>query len=206
MTHSFFIVEWLLWSKGKSFPLVLWGRKNCWRCHRDLSLSPSHCLTVSPSPLFFSRTGSQVYDVKLFPEDPVELIVGETLNLNCTALVEFNTGVDIQWSYPGKLVRSSNMLAARVGCNITESKSKFQTVSSHQTNSWVETKPYREALSHATEAVSILTIHRVNVNDTGPYSCNVTSIDTTQTQQTQVIVYGKHQLGLPLIKHISLLT
>lgn len=77
-------------------------------------------------------------------------------------------------------------------CNIAGSRSKFQTVSSLQTNSWVETKPYREALSHATEAVSILTIHRVNVTDTGPYSCNVTSIDTTQTQQTQVIVYGKH--------------
>uniref|UniRef100_A0A8C4H2G5 Vascular endothelial growth factor receptor 3 n=1 Tax=Dicentrarchus labrax TaxID=13489 RepID=A0A8C4H2G5_DICLA len=53
-------------------------------------------------------TGSQVYDVKLFPEDPVELIVGEALTLNCTALVEFNAGVDIQWSYPGKQVRSSN--------------------------------------------------------------------------------------------------
>lgn len=50
------------------------------------------------------RTGSQVYDVKLFPEDPVELLVGEALTLNCTAMVEFNTGVDIQWSYPGQEV------------------------------------------------------------------------------------------------------
>lgn len=70
----------------------------------------------------------------------------------------------------------------------------FRTVSSHQTNSCVDIKPLREALSHATEAVSILTIHSVNVSDTGPYSCNVTSMDTTHTQQTQVIVYGKHQL------------
>ncbi|XP_035525795.1 vascular endothelial growth factor receptor 3 [Morone saxatilis] len=112
-------------------------------------------------------TGSQVYDVKLFPEDPVKLIVGEALTLNCTALVEFNAGVDIQWSYPGK-----------------------------QTNSWVDTKHHREALSHTTEAVSILTIHSVNVTDTGPYSCNVTSIDTTQTQQTQVIVYEKPFINL----------
>uniref|UniRef100_UPI0037E9366A vascular endothelial growth factor receptor 3 isoform X2 n=1 Tax=Semicossyphus pulcher TaxID=241346 RepID=UPI0037E9366A len=112
-------------------------------------------------------TGSQVYDVKLFPEDPVELIVGEALTLNCTALVEFNTGVDIQWSYPGK-----------------------------QTNSRVDMKPYREALSHATEAVSILTIHSVNVTDTGPYSCNVTSMETTLTQQTQVIVYEKPFISL----------
>ncbi|XP_039976733.1 vascular endothelial growth factor receptor 3 isoform X2 [Xiphias gladius] len=112
-------------------------------------------------------TGSQVYNVKLFPEDPVELIVGEALTLNCTAMVEFDTGVDIQWSYPGK-----------------------------QTNSWVETKPYREALSHATEAVSILTIHSVNVTDTGPYTCNVTSMDTTQTQQTQVIVHERPYISL----------
>lgn len=55
----------------------------------------------------------------------------------------------------------------------------------------METKTYREALYHATEAVSILTIHSVNVSDTGPYICNVTSMDTTETQQTQVIVHGK---------------
>uniref|UniRef100_A0A3Q3H2H1 Vascular endothelial growth factor receptor 3 n=1 Tax=Labrus bergylta TaxID=56723 RepID=A0A3Q3H2H1_9LABR len=103
-------------------------------------------------------TGSEVYDVKLFPEDPVELIVGEALTLNCTALVEFNTGVDIKWSYPGKKVQST--------------------------------------LSHATEAVSILTIHSVNVTDTGPYSCNVTSMETTLTQQTQVIVYDKPFISL----------
>uniref|UniRef100_A0A3Q3GWZ9 Vascular endothelial growth factor receptor 3 n=1 Tax=Labrus bergylta TaxID=56723 RepID=A0A3Q3GWZ9_9LABR len=108
-----------------------------------------------------------VYDVKLFPEDPVELIVGEALTLNCTALVEFNTGVDIKWSYPGK-----------------------------KTNSRVDIRPYREALSHATEAVSILTIHSVNVTDTGPYSCNVTSMETTLTQQTQVIVYDKPFISL----------
>uniref|UniRef100_A0AAQ5YM85 Vascular endothelial growth factor receptor 3 n=1 Tax=Amphiprion ocellaris TaxID=80972 RepID=A0AAQ5YM85_AMPOC len=101
----------------------------------------------------------QVYDVKLFPEDPVELIVGEALTLNCTALVEFNTGVDIQWSYPGK-------------------------------------EPYREALAQATEAVSILTIHSVNVTDTGPYSCNVTSTDTTLTHQTQVIVHERPFINL----------
>lgn len=61
-----------------------------------------------------------------------------------------------------------------------------------QTNSLVDIKTQREALSQATEAVSILTIHRVNVTDTGLYCCNVTSIGTRQSQQTQVIVYGKN--------------
>lgn len=68
-----------------------------------------HCPTVSPPnpphPLSLSHTGSHVYNVKLFPEAPVELIVGETLTMNCTALVEFDTGVDFQWSYPGGPVR-----------------------------------------------------------------------------------------------------
>lgn len=112
-------------------------------------------------------TGSQVYNVKLFPEDPVELIVGEALTLNCTAMVEFNAGVDIQWTYPGK-----------------------------RTNSWVHTKPHREARSDATEAVSVLTIHSVNVTDSGPYICNVTSTDTTLTEQTQVIVHERPFISL----------
>lgn len=63
-------------------------------------LSTSHL----PPTVFPPRTGSEIYDVKLFPEGPVELLVGEVLTLNCTAMVEFNAGVDIQWSYPGKQV------------------------------------------------------------------------------------------------------
>lgn len=42
--------------------------------------------------------------------EPVELMAGDTLTLNCTALVEFNTGLEIQWSYPGKLVHTGNTL------------------------------------------------------------------------------------------------
>uniref|UniRef100_A0A6Q2XDI5 Vascular endothelial growth factor receptor 3 n=1 Tax=Esox lucius TaxID=8010 RepID=A0A6Q2XDI5_ESOLU len=46
----------------------------------------------------------QVYDVKLYPEDSVELIVGEALTLNCTATIEFDTPVEFQWFYPRKQV------------------------------------------------------------------------------------------------------
>ncbi|XP_056138571.1 vascular endothelial growth factor receptor 3 [Lampris incognitus] len=111
--------------------------------------------------------GSQIYDVKLFPEDPVELIVGEALTLNCTASVEFNAGVDIKWSYPGK-----------------------------QTNRLVNIHHHREALSRATEAVSILTIPSASVNDTGPYICTVTIMETTQPLETQVIVHEKPFISL----------
>lgn len=113
------------------------------------------------------NTGSEVYEVKLFPEHPVELMVGEALTLNCTAIVEFNAGVDIKWSYPGK-----------------------------ESNSVVSIQPYREALPHAVEAVSILTIPSVNINDTGAYICNITSMDSTQTQETQVIVHEKPFINL----------
>ncbi|XP_031601091.1 vascular endothelial growth factor receptor 3 isoform X1 [Oreochromis aureus] len=110
----------------------------------------------------FHTTGSQVYDVKLFPEEPVQLLVGEALTLNCTAMVEFNAGVDIQWSYPSK-----------------------------QTNDLVQITTLRESLSQATMASSALTIHSVNVTDTGRYSCNVTGMDGTYTQQTQVVVHER---------------
>uniref|UniRef100_A0A3Q4B2T7 Vascular endothelial growth factor receptor 3 n=1 Tax=Mola mola TaxID=94237 RepID=A0A3Q4B2T7_MOLML len=167
---------------GVSYPTPLdtsrmtWDNKRGWSIPRWIIDSVQILIWVScvatlegkeykSASYMFHTTGRQVYDVKLFPEDPVELIVGETLTLNCTATVEFDTGVTIQWSYPGKLVL-------------------------------VETKPYRKPLSDATEAVSILTIHSVNVTDTGPYRCNVTSIDATLIQQTQVIVYEKPFISL----------
>lgn len=157
---------------------VTWNNKRGWSIPRHIIESMPMLLGVSclatlggneyQSPNYLIHTtGSQVYDVKLFPEDPVELIVGETLTLNCTALVEFDTGVEIQWLYPGK-----------------------------ETNSWVDLRSHRDALSHATEAASILTIHAVNVTDTGPYTCNVTTTDTTLTQQTQVIVHEKPFINL----------
>ncbi|XP_070692558.1 vascular endothelial growth factor receptor 3 [Pempheris klunzingeri] len=153
---------------------LTWDNKRGWSIPRHLidsmpTLLGFSCLATLGGKEFKSTnylvhiTGSQVYNVKLFPEDPVELLVGEALTLNCTALVEFDTGVDIHWSYPGK-----------------------------QTN----TKPYREALSRATEAVSILTILSVNVTDSGTYSCNVTSSEATYTQQTQVTVHERPFINL----------
>uniref|UniRef100_A0A8C6KBW6 Vascular endothelial growth factor receptor 3 n=1 Tax=Nothobranchius furzeri TaxID=105023 RepID=A0A8C6KBW6_NOTFU len=107
-------------------------------------------------------TGSQIYEVKLFPEESVELLVGEALTLNCTAMVEFDAGVDIQWSYPGKQVLTFKHF-----------QSSFKS------------------LSHATEAARVLTIYSVNVTDSGPYVCNVTIMDTSQTIQTQVTVHER---------------
>lgn len=122
VTDTFFIVGWLLCTKGRSLPLVLRGRKSC------LFLPPlSHRLFLPlPHPPFsLSHTGSHVYNVKLFPEDPVELIVGETLTMNCTALVEFDTGVDFQWSYPGRPVGASAGRQTNINISIGKIGSDF---------------------------------------------------------------------------------
>uniref|UniRef100_A0A3Q1F903 Vascular endothelial growth factor receptor 3 n=1 Tax=Acanthochromis polyacanthus TaxID=80966 RepID=A0A3Q1F903_9TELE len=147
---------------------MMWDNKRGWSIPRQIIDSVpmligfvcSAMLGGKPyqSANYVIHTTGKTLAPKLFPEDPVELMVGEALTLNCTALVEFDTGVDIQWSYPGKEVLKS--------------------------------------LAHATEAVSILTIRDVNVTDTGPYSCNVTSMDTTLTHQTQVIVYERPFINL----------
>ncbi|MEQ2164027.1 hypothetical protein GOODEAATRI_002282 [Goodea atripinnis] len=43
---------------------------------------------------------------------------------------------------------------------------------------------------------SVLTIHRVNVTDTGPYICNVSSMEATEILQTQVIVHERPFINL----------
>ncbi|XP_024139143.1 vascular endothelial growth factor receptor 3 isoform X2 [Oryzias melastigma] len=156
---------------------VMWDNKKGWSIPRhaidDVPMIILSCAATLEGREHYSTNylihpiGSQVYDVKLFPEDPVELLVGETLTLNCTAMVEFNTGVDIQWFYPGQ-----------------------------KKSSGVETKQNREPLSHATATVHALTIYSVNVTDTGPYVCNVTSMESSHTVQTQVIVHERPFISL----------
>uniref|UniRef100_A0A8C6TEL3 Vascular endothelial growth factor receptor 3 n=1 Tax=Neogobius melanostomus TaxID=47308 RepID=A0A8C6TEL3_9GOBI len=147
---------------------MTWNNKHGWTVPRQAVDNPMVMIDWYLKTIFLNNpTKDQIYDVKLFPEDPVELMVGETLTLNCTALVEFNTGVDIKWEYPGA-----------------------------ELNRVVNIQPYREALSHATEAASILTIPAVNVTDTGAYACNVTSMDSSQLQQMHVIVHDKPFINL----------
>ncbi|XP_061642649.1 vascular endothelial growth factor receptor 3 isoform X4 [Phyllopteryx taeniolatus] len=151
---------------------LTWDNKRGWSIPRHIidtvpMLIGFSCVAVLGGKEYHSanyliHTGSRVYDVKLFPEEPVEMIAGEALTLNCTVQMEFDAGVTIEWSYPGK-----------------------------QTNNSADTKYHREALSHATEAVNILTFQSASATDTGPYTCNVTSVDSTQTKTMQVIVHEK---------------
>uniref|UniRef100_A0A673JLE2 Vascular endothelial growth factor receptor 3 n=1 Tax=Sinocyclocheilus rhinocerous TaxID=307959 RepID=A0A673JLE2_9TELE len=110
------------------------------------------------SPCLQHPTGLKFYELKLFPEDsPVELMQGEGLELNCTALVEFNTGVEFHWDYPGQ----KNRLAS------------FQSV--------------RNILDKATEVSSILTIRSVNVDDSGYYTCSASSVEVKQEFTTVLV-------------------
>uniref|UniRef100_A0A673JGL6 Vascular endothelial growth factor receptor 3 n=1 Tax=Sinocyclocheilus rhinocerous TaxID=307959 RepID=A0A673JGL6_9TELE len=94
-----------------SAPLLLEGNEITWNNKRGW-LVPSHIFKkehtffgffLLTSPCLQHPTGLKFYELKLFPEDsPVELMQGEGLELNCTALVEFNTGVEFHWDYPGQ--------------------------------------------------------------------------------------------------------
>uniref|UniRef100_A0A8C1YNK1 Vascular endothelial growth factor receptor 3 n=1 Tax=Cyprinus carpio TaxID=7962 RepID=A0A8C1YNK1_CYPCA len=161
-------------------PLLLEGNEITWNNKRGWSV-PRHIFeNISILFGFFCSTsvhnnehrssvylvqniGQKFYEFKLFPEhSPVELMQGEALELNCTALVEFNTGVEFQWDYPGQ---KENRLAS------------FQSV--------------RNSLDKAAEASSILTIRNVHVDDSGYYTCSARSVEAKRELITVVLVHEK---------------
>uniref|UniRef100_A0A4W4F492 Vascular endothelial growth factor receptor 3 n=1 Tax=Electrophorus electricus TaxID=8005 RepID=A0A4W4F492_ELEEL len=106
--------------------------------------------------------------LKLLPEDsPIELMRGDVLVLNCTALVEFNMGVEFKWAYPGQ-----------------------------KENRVVNFQPMRNKLAHATEAISTLTIRNVNMNDSGFYTCSANSVDRSLARSTLIIVHKEPFISL----------
>ncbi|XP_059378114.1 vascular endothelial growth factor receptor 3-like isoform X3 [Carassius carassius] len=166
-------------------PLLLEGNEITWNNKRGWSV-PRHIFENSSIFFgFFCSTsvhnnehrssvyivqaiGLKFYELKLFPEDsPVELMQGEGLELNCTALVEFKTGVEFQWDYPGQ---KENRPAS------------FQSV--------------RNILDKATEASSILTIRNVHVDDSGYYTCTARSVEVKRELTTVVLVHEKPFISL----------
>uniref|UniRef100_A0A672TH19 Vascular endothelial growth factor receptor 3 n=1 Tax=Sinocyclocheilus grahami TaxID=75366 RepID=A0A672TH19_SINGR len=174
----------LLFEQVEQDPLLLEGNEITWNNKRGW-LVPSHIFKNSSTFLGFfcstsvhnnehrssifivQATGLKFYELKLFPEDsPVELMQGEGLELNCTALVEFNTGVEFHWDYPGQ---KENRLAS------------FESM--------------RNILDKATEVSSILTIRSVHVDDSGYYTCSAGSVEVKQ-EFTTVLVYEKPFISL----------
>ncbi|XP_028815749.1 vascular endothelial growth factor receptor 3 isoform X2 [Denticeps clupeoides] len=153
---------------------ITWNNKQGWTIPRatldNISISflffvctaTLSSITYDSTYYLIHSTGSKVYDLKLFPEESVELMLGDTLILNCTALVEFDTAVDFQWQYPGKPVNES-----------------------------VSRQFVRTPLSQATEATNILTIRNVNKSDTGSYTCTAKSVKEEVKKSIMVIVHEK---------------
>uniref|UniRef100_A0A8D0CNB7 Vascular endothelial growth factor receptor 3 n=1 Tax=Scleropages formosus TaxID=113540 RepID=A0A8D0CNB7_SCLFO len=121
-----------------------------------------------PHSTFFS-TGNKIHSLKLLPEKTLHLLVGDTLVLNCTAVVEFNTGVNFKWSYPGRLVSKMCDKSLMLSCFEKTSYKLFS---------------------------NILIIHNVNVTDMGPYTCSANSLQESEMHSTQVIVHEKPFISL----------
>ncbi|XP_073677300.1 vascular endothelial growth factor receptor 3-like [Garra rufa] len=166
-------------------PLLLEGNEITWNNKRGWSV-PRHIFKNSSIFFgFFCSTsihnnehrssiyivqaiGLKFYELKLFPEDsPVELMQGEGLELNCTALVEFNAGVEFQWDYPGQ-----------------------------KENRLTSVQYVRNILDKGTETSSILTIRNVNVDDSGYYTCSASSVEVKRELTTVVLVHEKPFISL----------
>ncbi|KAF4075767.1 hypothetical protein AMELA_G00222560 [Ameiurus melas] len=90
-----------------------------------------------------------------------QALQGERLALNCTVIAEFNSRVNINWSYPGK-ANSTVSISRR----ITQSRTNVVFY-------------------------SILTVHKLHKADKGMYTCHVTSGPAKREVNTSVIVYDK---------------
>ncbi|XP_026864436.2 vascular endothelial growth factor receptor 3 isoform X1 [Electrophorus electricus] len=158
---------------------ITWNNKRGWSVPRNIIDRMSiifgfFCSITSHSSAYRSNiyllmeTGRKFYELKLLPEDsPIELMRGDVLVLNCTALVEFNMGVEFKWAYPGQ-----------------------------KENRVVNFQPMRNKLAHATEAISTLTIRNVNMNDSGFYTCSANSVDRSLARSTLIIVHKEPFISL----------
>ncbi|KAF4790846.1 hypothetical protein TURU_137391 [Turdus rufiventris] len=152
---------------GKS---TFWDNKKGMQVPTDLirDLLYVYCETVIDKKVFKSNffiihiAGSELYDIKLYPKKAMELLVGEKLVLNCTVWAEFNSGVQFEWTYPGK-----------------------------QTQRAVIESEHRQSLQTQTELFSTLTLHNISQQDLGKYTCTATTGAQMLEESTDVIVHEK---------------
>ncbi|XP_023416243.1 vascular endothelial growth factor receptor 1 isoform X2 [Cavia porcellus] len=108
------------------------------------------------------RPSNIIMNVQMGPANPVKLLRGHPLTLNCTATAALNTRVQIIWNYPGKKTGR-----ATIRQRIDQS----------------------DPLANVFH--SVLTIPKVQRNDRGLYACHVKSGPSAQSANTTVQVYGK---------------
>ncbi|ELW66867.1 Vascular endothelial growth factor receptor 3 [Tupaia chinensis] len=122
------------------------------------------------SPFLVHVTGNELYDIQLFPQKSLELLVGEKLVLNCTVWAEFNSGVTFDWDYPGKQAERGR---------------------------WV---PERRSQQTHTELSSILSIPHVSQHDLGSYVCEASNGIQRFRESTEVIVHEKPFISVEWLK------
>nr|XP_033782894.1 vascular endothelial growth factor receptor 3 isoform X2 [Geotrypetes seraphini] len=127
-----------------------------------------YCKTIIDRKVFESNyfvthvTGNKVYSIQLSPTNPVELMMGEKLVLNCTVWAEFNSGVSFEWEYPGKQVERA----------VTE---LFE----------------RRSQQEQTELSSILIFQNMSQSDLGKYVCMASNGVQKLQEYTDVIVHER---------------
>lgn len=71
---------------------------------------------------------SNIMEVYLNSSGPVQALKGERLVLNCTAIGELNTRVNITWDYPGKVSPALKPLYALTTLQLVSCKVTFLSV------------------------------------------------------------------------------
>ncbi|XP_074159675.1 vascular endothelial growth factor receptor 1 [Sminthopsis crassicaudata] len=108
------------------------------------------------------RQDNKIIDVQLSTRNPIKLLKGQTLALNCTVTAAWNTRVQMTWNYPGE---------ANNRASVTP---RFDTSN-----------------SQANVFYSTLIIDKVQSKDKGLYTCQVKSGPSFKSANTTVHVYEK---------------
>ncbi|XP_072467911.1 vascular endothelial growth factor receptor 1 isoform X2 [Notamacropus eugenii] len=108
------------------------------------------------------RQDNTIIDVQLSTPNPVKLLKGQTLALNCTVTAAWNTRVQMTWNYPGEANNRASI-----------------------------TPRFDPSNSQANVFYSILIIDKVQSKDKGLYTCQVKSGPSFKSANTTVHVYEK---------------
>ncbi|XP_067419027.1 vascular endothelial growth factor receptor 1 isoform X3 [Emydura macquarii macquarii] len=107
------------------------------------------------------RQTNTIFDVQLNTPNLVKLLKGDSLAINCTVSADWNTRVQMTWSYPGEVNHRAS-ITKRIGQN-----------------------------TDANIFYSILVVDKVRDIDKGQYTCHVKSGPSVKSVNTTVHVYDK---------------
>ncbi|XP_030047255.1 vascular endothelial growth factor receptor 2 [Microcaecilia unicolor] len=110
--------------------------------------------------------GFKIYELTLDRFPQVELVVGEKLNLTCTARTALNVRVDFKWDYPSVMDKKAL------------------------------TTGFRKIGQNYLELSKTLILDTVTLKDMGTYSCTAFNGGMTKSNSTNVIIYAKPFISL----------